>query len=119
MPSRDVGGALLSSSALNCRPNSRSCTHRPSAVSHSPALTAGTGPTTVTGSRLPRTWTLSTAKPFSSLKKVTRSTRPERLSGGDEGGVCNQREILPLCPLPSDQKAIKKKWRPRRQAASL
>ena len=36
------------------------------------------------------TLTLSTAKPFSSLKNVTRSIRPERLSAGAGGFVCNQ-----------------------------
>src|ERR1039457_866187 len=85
MPSLVVGAALLSNSARNWRPKSRSRTHRPSAVTHSPGLAAGNDPTTVTSSRWPLALTLSTAKPFSSLKKVTRSIRPDRLSGG--GGV--------------------------------
>ena len=82
MPSSEVGAALLS--------------HRPSAVTHSPALTAGNDPTTVTSSRCPLLLTLSTAKPFSSLKKVTRSIRPDRLSGGGGGCACNQ------MPLPAE-----------------
>ena len=47
---------------------------------HSPAETAGVWPTTVTRSRLPRVWTFRTAKPFSALWKVTRSTEPARVS---------------------------------------
>jgi len=39
---------------------------------HSPALTAGKEPRTVTWSRCPGTFTRSTANPLSSLKKVTR-----------------------------------------------
>jgi hypothetical protein len=68
------------------RPNSLSWTQRPSAVTHSPALTEVREPTTATKSRCPLAFTLSTAQPFSSLKKVTRSIRPERLSGGRDGG---------------------------------
>ena len=96
MPSFVFGAALLSNSARNWRPKSRSRTHRPSAVTHSPALTAGSEPTTVTSSRCPLALTLSTAKPFSSLKNVTRSIRPDRLSGGAGGGGCNQ------MPLPAE-----------------
>ena len=44
------------------------------------AETAGVWPTTVTRSRLPRAWTFRTAKPFSALWKVTRSTEPARVS---------------------------------------
>src|SRR6266850_6111133 len=89
MPSLLVGAVLLRVSARNWGPNSRSCTQRPSAVIHSPGVTAGREPTTVTWSRCPLTFTLRTAKPFSSLKKVTRSIKPERLSGGAEVGSCN------------------------------
>src|SRR6267142_5939620 len=95
IPSRLVGAVLLRVSALNCSPNSRSRIQWPSAVSHSPALTDGNDPTTAMGSRWPLTFTLRTAKPFSSLKKVTRSIRPERLSGGAVGLVvlaCNLSE---------------------------
>src|SRR5690242_1903439 len=80
MPSLVVGAVLLSMSARNWRPNSRSWIQRPSAVTHSPALTDGSEPTTATRSRRPLVFTLSTAQPFSSLKKVTRSISPERLS---------------------------------------
>jgi hypothetical protein len=52
------------------------------AVNHSPALTAGNEPRTVTSSRCPLTFTRSTANPLSSLKKVTRSTSPAISSDG-------------------------------------
>ena len=53
-------------------------------VTHSPALTDGSEPTTVKSSRWPLTCTFRTAKPFSSLKKVTpqkdrHSVRPRRV----------------------------------------
>src|SRR5208282_3304736 len=89
MPSRLEGAELCSESARNWDPNCLSCTHRPSAVSHSPAQTEGSEPTTVIGSRLPRAATLRTAKPLSSLKKTTRSIRPDRLSGAGESGLDN------------------------------
>src|SRR5437879_7628999 len=82
MPSRVVGAEVLSRSALNCSPNSRSRTHLPSAVSHSPGLTVENEPTTVTSSRCPRALILTTPKPFSSLKNVMRSIKPVRLSTG-------------------------------------
>ena len=80
MPSTPVGGVVLSTSALNWRPCVRSLIQMPLAVIHSPAETAGVWPTTVTRSRLPRAWTFRTAKPFSALWKVTRSTEPARVS---------------------------------------
>src|SRR5258708_5065553 len=46
-------GALLSISARNLRPNSRSWPQWPSAVTHSPALTEAREPTKVTRSRWP------------------------------------------------------------------
>ncbi len=63
--------------ALNCRPCSLSLTHQPSAVSHSPAATEGSDPTTVVSSRCPRAFTRRTQNPLSSLWQVTRSIRPE------------------------------------------
>src|ERR1035437_7706825 len=48
-------------------------------------LTEAREPTTATRSRCPLAFTLSTAQPFSSLKKVTRSISPERLSTGRDG----------------------------------
>ena len=84
--SRVVGGVLASRSARNCNPYSRSRIHRPCALTHSPALAAGNEPTTVTKSRCPLALTWRTAKPLSSLKKVTRSINPDRLSAnGDKG----------------------------------
>ena len=88
IPSLVVGGLRFERSALNCRPCSLSRNQRPSAVSHSPALTEGSEPITVTRSRCPLTLTRSTANPVSSLKKVTRSIRPERLSSGVGEGFC-------------------------------
>src|SRR5260370_32759427 len=90
MPSFVVGAELLSRSARNWTPNSRSRTHRPSAVSHSPGVADGSEPTTATSSRWPFTLTLSTTNPFSSLKNVTRSIRPERLSTDPDAGFCNR-----------------------------
>src|ERR1035437_1854770 len=49
-------------------------------------LTEAREPTTATRSRCPLAFTLSTAQPFSSLKKVTRSISPERLSTGRADG---------------------------------
>jgi hypothetical protein len=106
MPSRVVGAVLVSSSARNCRPNSRSWTHRPWAVSHSPAFTEGSEPTTVTSSRCPLALTLRTANPFSSLKNTTRSINPDRSSGGAEAGVCNQ------MPLPAEKTLAMKRPMP-------
>src|SRR5438477_6278948 len=63
--------------ALNCSPCSLSLTHQPSALSHSPAVTEGSDPTTVVSSCCPRAFTRSTQKPLSSLWKVTRSITPE------------------------------------------
>lgn len=57
----------------------------PGSVTHSRALTDCREPTTVAKSRCPFAFTLSTAQPFSSLKKVTRSIKPERLSCGRVG----------------------------------
>jgi len=53
----------------------------------SPAVTEVTVPTTVTRSWRPLTFTLSTAKPFSGLWQVTRSTSPANDSAmGTRGG---------------------------------
>src|ERR1017187_7770888 len=71
------GGTVFMVVALNCSPCSRSLTHQPSALSHSPAVTEGSDPTTVVSSRCPRAFTRRTQKPLSSLWKVTRSIRPE------------------------------------------
>src|ERR1019366_7673002 len=91
-PSLVVGGTAFKTWALNCRPCSLSRTHHPFAVSHSPALTDGTEPRTVTKSRCPRTFTRSTAKPLSSLKKVTRSTRPAISSEGTR--ICGEESFI-------------------------
>ena len=77
IPSRVVGGLDFKVSALNCNPCSRSWNHRPSPVNHSPALTEGRVPTTVTRSRRPWALTRSTANPFSSLKNVMAQQAPK------------------------------------------
>ena len=48
-----VGGTVFMVVALNCSPCSLSLTHQPSALSHSPAVTEGSDPTTVVSSRCP------------------------------------------------------------------
>ena len=84
-----VGGTVFRVVALNCSPCSLSLTHQPSALSHSPALTDGREPTTVTSSRCPRAFTRRTQKPLSSLWKVTRSINPEicSVAGRRSGGT--------------------------------
>src|SRR5438094_9898853 len=77
IPSAVVGGTVFMLVALNCSPCSLSLTHQPSALSHSPAVTEGSDPTTVVSSRCPRPFTRRTQKPLSSLWKVTRSISPE------------------------------------------
>src|ERR1035437_3709725 len=77
-----IPSLVLGGRALNWRPCSLSRTHQPSAVSHSPALTDGNEPRTVTSSRCPWTFTRRTANPLSSLKKVTLSTSPTISSDG-------------------------------------
>src|ERR1039458_7299441 len=98
IPSAVVGGTVFMMVALNCSPCSLSLTHQPSALSHSPAVTEGSDPTTVVSSRppraspagpggrppaavvparRPRAFPPRTQKPLSSLWKVTRSISPE------------------------------------------
>src|SRR5712691_3084227 len=86
MPSIDVGAEVLRNLALNCWPWVRSLTHSPVAVIHSPAAIVAACPTTVTRSRCPRAFVRRTQKPFSSLWKVTRSTRPASTSWVDDTG---------------------------------
>src|ERR1039458_4672074 len=94
MPSLVVGGTAFSTVALNWSPCSLSRTHHPLAVSHSPALTDGKEPRTVTSSRYPRTFTRSTANPLSSLKKVPRSTSPAISS--EEARGCGEESLILL-----------------------
>ena len=68
---------------LGCWPWARSLIHSHEAVIHSPAEMVAAWPTTVTRSRWPRAFALSTQKPFSTLWKVTRSTRPASTSWVD------------------------------------
>ena len=83
MPSIDVGAEVFRNRARNCCPCVRSLIHSPDAVIHSPAEIDAAWPTTVTRSRCPRALVLRTQNPFSSLWKVTRSTRPASTSWGD------------------------------------
>ena len=76
MPSREFGACARRVSARNCRPCCGSRIQSPVAAHPFAAVDRGQRPSTVTRSRWPRTLTRSTAKPFCSLKKVTRSTWP-------------------------------------------
>ena len=80
IPSMDVGADVRINRVLNCWPWVRSLSHSPEAVIHSPAEMMAAWPTTVTRSRWPRALMRRTQKPFSTLWKVTRSTRPARTS---------------------------------------
>src|SRR3954451_15124832 len=82
MPSSVVGAVAFRKAALNCRPWVRSLTQDPEALTNSPAEISAAWPTTVTGSRWPRSLTRRTQKPVSALWKVTRSTSPARASVG-------------------------------------
>jgi Transketolase, thiamine diphosphate binding domain len=78
---RGRGGAVVfSRSALNCNPCVRSVSQTPTAWMYSPAEIDAACPTSGTKSRLPRAFTLRTAKPVSALWKVTRSTLPTSVS---------------------------------------
>lgn len=81
-PSLVVGGTAFKTVALNWSPCSLSRIHQPVAVNHSPALTDGNDPRTVTRSRCLLTFTRSTANPLSSSKKVIRSISPAISSDG-------------------------------------
>src|SRR5208283_4561426 len=84
IPSAVVGGVVFRKSALNWSPCARSVIQTPTAWMNSPAEIDATCPTTGTRSRFPRAFTFRTAKPLSSLWKVTRSTEPTSVSlGGD------------------------------------
>ena len=88
MPLRVFGGAILTNTARNCLPCSRSVTQLPDAEAYSPGVTLGAWPTSVIRSRSPRTFSRSTQKPLSALWNVTRSTRPESCSSeGSEGAA--------------------------------
>ena len=80
MPSGVVGATVRSVVALSWRPYSLSRNQAPSAVIHSPGLTDGSVPTTVTTSRCLEAFTRRTQKPESSLKYVTRSMSPSTRS---------------------------------------
>jgi hypothetical protein len=99
MPSSVVGGAERRNAARNWRPWVRSLTHAPEAWTNSPAVIAAAAPTTVTGSRWPRTLTRRTQKPVSGLWKVTRSTSPASASrpGAPRSGAPRS----PLAPTGS------------------
>ena len=106
IPSREFGALARRLSARNWSPCWESRVQLPSALIHSPPLTVGRLPSTVTRSRWPRTFTRSTAKPFSSLKNVTRSTNPSICSVFIVDERRSARSSLPLRGgLPSG-------WRP-------
>src|SRR6202140_1457998 len=84
MPSMDVGAEVRMKRCLNCWPWVRWLPHSPDAVTHSPAAITAAWPMTVINSRWPRALMRRTQKPFSALRKVTRSTRPARTSRVDD-----------------------------------
>src|SRR4051812_2307706 len=90
MPSSVVGAVALRNEAVNGRPWVRSLTQDPEALTNSPAEISAAWPTTVTGSRWPRTLTRRTQKPVSALWKVTRSTSPARASVGWPRSVADE-----------------------------
>src|ERR1700677_4307686 len=85
MPVSVFGGEILTKTALNCLPCSRSVTHVPDAEAYSPGATVGVCPTRVMSSRSPLTFSRRTQKPLSALWNVTRSTSPARRSGSGLG----------------------------------
>src|SRR5258708_26451458 len=113
MPSIDVGAEVFRNRALNCWPWVRSLTHSPDAVIHSPAEIVAAWPTMVTRSRCPRAFARRTQKPFSALRKVTRSTRPARTSWVDDSGcrfmrTARSSDLLPRAgPVVSGNRPVK------------
>src|SRR5918911_3952886 len=99
MPSTPVGGVAVRWTALSWSPCVRSVTQLPLACTCSPALMTAQWPTTVTSSRRPRTFTRSTAKPFSGLWYVTRSTKPLTCSVATPGSAARLLNALPSRPL--------------------
>ena len=87
MPSADAGWVVLSSSALNCWPCSRSTTHLPVASRCSPAETEVVLPTTVTKSVRPLTMHLENSKTV--LGVVVGDSLDEAVEGFGHGG-CRQ-----------------------------
>ena len=81
MPLSVFGGVILTNTARNCLPCSRSVIQLPEAEAYSPGVTLGAWPTSVIRSRSPRTFSRSTQKPLSALWNVTRSTRAEEPFG--------------------------------------
>ena len=67
MPVRVFGGAILTKTAWNCLPCSRSVTQVPEAEAYSPGVTVGVWPTRVMRSRSPLTFSRRTQKPLSAL----------------------------------------------------
>ena len=67
MASSSDGGRTSAVSGRNCAPCRGSVSQRPLRASVSPGWTAGSVPTTATGSRRPRGRTRTTLKPFSGL----------------------------------------------------
>ena len=98
MPPRVFGGAILTNTARNCRPCSRSVTQLPEADAYSPGVTVGACPISVIRSRSPLTFSRRTQKPLSALWNVTRSTRPESWSIAGNGTLAVMGRSLPAVP---------------------
>ena len=93
-----VGGVAVRWTALSWSPCVRSVTQLPLAWTCSPARMVAQWPTTVSSSRRPRTFTRSTAKPFSGLWYVTRSTRPLTCSVATPGSAVRLPTVFNLDP---------------------
>ena len=119
MPGSVVGGAILTNTARNYRPCSRSVTQVPEASAYSAGVTVRVWLMSVTSSRSPLTLSRNTQNPLSALWNVTRSTRPlsfERrcrvdrgvltlvAAGRDRAARPRARRVAPyavLCPAPA------------------
>jgi hypothetical protein len=103
MPVSVFGGEILTKTALNCLPCSRSVPPAPDADAYSPGATVGVCPTRVMSSRSPLTFRRRTQNPLSALWNVTRSTSPARRSGSGLGaalgGLADMNEALLVVSL--------------------
>ena len=120
IPSAVVGGVVLRKSALNCSPCVRSVIQTPTAWMNSPAEIDAAWPTTGTRSRCPRAFTFRTAKPLSSLWKVTRSTEPTSVSlCGVSGALAKPAKPSMCAALAKDGKALPVRARQGRSCLNL
>jgi hypothetical protein len=105
MPPRVFGGAIVTKTARNCLPCSRSVTQLPEADAYSPGVTVGVCPISVIRSRSPLTFSRRTQNPVSVLWNVTLSTSPESWSIAGTGTLAfmgpKSASVAGLAALPS------------------